>query len=168
MARVLVVDDEDIVREPLRIALETRGYHVDLAQNAAQALQIEKTRQHDVAVIDFVLPGKRGLDLLRGLRQINPFIRSIIISGQIDHDEIDSQELERQLKARVEADRYLAKPIPIEKLVEAIADLCAPLAGTSVDWKKVAADAAAASKIKAKDFREMDKVLRKNRRKRKK
>ncbi len=168
MARVLIVDDEQDVREMLRDALVLRKHEVDLAGDATAALQAEKSAHHDIAIIDFVLPGKRGLDLLRGLRRINPFLRSIIISGEVDHDVLDPKELEKQLKDKVETDRYLPKPISVDRLAEVVDELSSGLGQRETDWKKIAQDVVAAREVKAKDIREMDKILQRSRRKRKK
>lgn len=166
MARLLLVDDEEDVRAMLRAALVRRGHEVDVAANSAAALDLAKTTAYDVAIIDYVLPGMRGLDLLRELRKRHPFLRSIIISGQIDHDVLDAKEVEKQLKERVVADRYLPKPASVDTLVEAVDEVVQP--AKESDWKRMATDAVATQEVTAKDVREVDRTLRKNRKKPKK
>lgn len=157
MARILLVDDEQDVREMLRDALKLKGHNVHIAASADEALKLAKERNYDVAVIDFVLPGKRGLDLVHDLREQQPFMRSIIISGQIDHDALDAGTLEKELKNRIAADRYLAKPTSIETLHQAIADVTKP--SSDGDWQKMASSAVEGKKVKSKHVREMDRLL---------
>jgi DNA-binding response OmpR family regulator len=158
MARILLVDDEPDIRKLLAEALALKGHHVDVAASADEASSLAATESYEVAIIDYVLPGKRGLDLLKDLRVRQPFLRSIIISGQIDHDILNASDLEKQLQERIVADRYLPKPASIESLVNAIREVLEP--SESGDWQKMAANAAASTKVKSKDVRELDKALR--------
>src|SRR6266571_4939644 len=117
MARILLVDDELDVRNMFVDALKLKGHNVDAAASADEAMKLAAKQSYEVAVIDYVLPGKRGLDLLQDLRGNQKFLRSIIISGQIDHDVLDAAALEKQLKERIAADRYLPKPTSIDSLI---------------------------------------------------
>src|SRR5258705_8405355 len=136
MARLLLVDDEADIREMLRDGLVRLGPPVDLAGTADEALRLAETAVYDVAIIDYVLPGKRGLDLLQDLRKANHFLRSIIISGQIDHDTLSASELERQLQDRIAADKYLAKPTSFPVLQAAILEVLS--ASEQGNWQKMA------------------------------
>jgi DNA-binding response OmpR family regulator len=163
MARILLVEDEEDIRNMLRDALTLAGHEVDPAGSSAEALALAGDNPYEIAVIDYVLPGMRGLDLLRELHRVHPFMRSIIMSGQIDHDDLDADELEKQLRDRLAADRYLPKPVPGPDLLRAVNELSRE--GTAVDWKKVAGDAIGTQKVKAKEVRAMDRTLKKLRRK---
>jgi DNA-binding response OmpR family regulator len=165
VARLLLVEDEDDIRNMLRDALILRGHEVDVAASASAALGLAKTTTYEVAIIDYVLPGKRGLDLLHELRTRQPFLRSVIISGQIDHDVLDARTVEAQLKERIAADRYLAKPASVDSLVRAIDEVLEPT--REGNWKRMAADAVATQNVRAKDVRAADRTLRKHRKKRK-
>lgn len=165
MPRLLLVDDEDDIRNMLRDALVLRGHEVDVAASAAAALELAKTTTYDVAIIDYVLPGKRGLDLLHELRARHPFLRSIIISGQIDHDVLDARAVETQLKERIAADRYLPKPTTVDSLARAVDEVLEPT--REGNWKRMAADAVVTQDVRTKDVRAADRTLRKHRKKRK-
>ena len=167
MARILIVDDELDVRNMLRDALTLRGHHVDATDKAATALDLAAATAYDIAIIDYVLPDLRGLDLLHRLHKKQPFMRSIVISGQIDHDVLDARELEKKLKDRVAADRYLPKPVSVDNLVQTISEVLEGVTGNNVDWKKVASDASATWAVRAKDLKEMNRTLNKNRKKHK-
>jgi len=164
VARLLLVDDEADIREMLRDALAFRGHDVEVADSATKAIALAETKAYDVAIVDYVLPGMRGLDLLHRLHLINRFMRSVVMSGQLDHDVVEANELEKQLKEKIAADRYLPKPVAVETLNAAIEELC--IASREANWKKLAADARDASKVKAKNVRDMDKKLSKSKKKR--
>jgi DNA-binding NtrC family response regulator len=147
----------------LLAALKRKGHKVDIAASAEEATKLAASRNYDIAVIDYVLPGKRGLDLLHEMRRRHPFLKSIIISGQIDHDVLDAGEVEKQLSERIAADRYLPKPTTIESLERAIQEISKP--AEDGNWQKMAADAVAAKRVKGKHVKDMDRALRKARRK---
>jgi two-component system response regulator AtoC len=79
--KVLVVDDEAIMRESLRDWLTDAGHDVLTAENGSDALEIIRRDRPGVAVVDLVLPGSDGIDLLRKARQIQPNIQVIIITA---------------------------------------------------------------------------------------
>jgi two-component system response regulator AtoC len=79
--KVLVVDDEAIMRDSLHDWLTDAGHDVLTAENASQALEVIKREQPGVAVIDLVLPGSDGLELLKDAREISPNIQAIIITA---------------------------------------------------------------------------------------
>jgi two-component system nitrogen regulation response regulator NtrX len=165
MARLLLVDDEPDIRQMLHDGLVLRGHDVHLAGSADEALRLAKVTSFEVAIIDYVLPGKRGLELLQELRAVNPFLRAIIISGQIDHDVLSTRELESQLQERIAADKYLPKPASIEALSQAVKDVLQP--ADEGNWETLAKEAVQAQDVKRRDVQEMDRVLRKNQRKKK-
>ena len=79
--KVLVVDDEAIMRESLRDWLTDVGHDVLTAENADRALELIRKEKPGVAVVDLVLPGSDGLDLLRKAKQISPAMQVIIITA---------------------------------------------------------------------------------------
>ncbi len=79
--KILVVDDEAIMRDSLRDWLNDSGYDVLTAGNGPEALELMSKEKPGVAVIDLVLPGSDGLDLLRKAKQLLPSIQVIIITA---------------------------------------------------------------------------------------
>ncbi|MDA8443413.1 MAG: response regulator, partial [Peptococcaceae bacterium] len=71
MARILVVDDEEPIRELLKFNLEKEGYDVSLAADGIQALALTASLPPDLVVLDVMIPGINGMDVCRDLRQ-NP------------------------------------------------------------------------------------------------
>ena len=80
-SKVLVVDDEAIMRDSLRDWLTDASYDVLTAENANQALEIISRDKPAVAVIDLVLPGSDGLELLKKAKQISPNLQVIMITA---------------------------------------------------------------------------------------
>jgi len=80
-AKVLVVDDETIVRESLRDWLSDVGHQVLTAENGPQALEIIQKEEPRIVIADLVMPGMDGIELLKRVREISPSIEVIIITA---------------------------------------------------------------------------------------
>jgi len=87
--RILVVDDEESVRDLLRDALVETGWVVDTAGTGAEALQLIRDNLYDAAVLDFALPDTNGVMLHRDIRQMDPELaqRTLFISGVAQSDQ---------------------------------------------------------------------------------
>jgi DNA-binding NtrC family response regulator len=79
--RILVVDDEVIIAENLRLILEREGYEVETAGDAATAMLGAEEREFSLALVDLVLPDGDGLDLLRTLKGKDSSLEVIIMTG---------------------------------------------------------------------------------------
>jgi len=79
--KILVVDDEPIVRESLRDWLCDAGYQVLIAENGPQALEIIEKEKLGIVIADLVMPGMDGIELMRRAREILPNIQVIIITA---------------------------------------------------------------------------------------
>jgi PAS domain S-box-containing protein len=80
---ILLVEDEDIVREPARRLLISRGYRVLAASNADEALRVaaEQSGQIELLLTDVVMPGRSGKDLAAELRALSPATKVVYMSG---------------------------------------------------------------------------------------
>ncbi|WP_146575977.1 response regulator transcription factor [Neorhodopirellula pilleata] len=78
---ILLVDDTEILRDRLAIAMQSRGLAVRTASNYEEAVSIFTRAPTDLAVLDLRMPGRSGLDLLRKLLEIKPDCRIIMLSG---------------------------------------------------------------------------------------
>jgi DNA-binding NtrC family response regulator len=79
--RILVVDDELTVCKSIRQVLVRDDCEVDMAQSGEEALSKEAERPYDVMIVDLMMPGLSGLDLLRMLKARNPKARVIMVTG---------------------------------------------------------------------------------------
>jgi DNA-binding response OmpR family regulator len=108
-ASVLVVDDEPILRETISYNLTRDGFDVVLAADGQEALELARTTNPDVIVLDIMLPRVDGLQVLRTLREEST-VPIILLSAKGD-------EIDRVLGLELGADDYLAKPFAMRELV---------------------------------------------------
>ncbi len=79
--RILVVDDELTVCKSIRQVLIREDCDVDMAQSGEEALRKEADEPYDVMIVDLMMPGLSGLDLLKMLKARNPKARIIMVTG---------------------------------------------------------------------------------------
>ncbi|OGX38597.1 MAG: hypothetical protein A3C36_05775 [Omnitrophica WOR_2 bacterium RIFCSPHIGHO2_02_FULL_52_10] len=79
--KILVVDDEPLIRESLYEILRIEGYYVQMAQNADEALPLVEKNGFDIVVTDFKLPRKSGTELLKAIKGGHPRVEVIMITG---------------------------------------------------------------------------------------
>ena len=79
--RILLLDDDELVRESISAFLEDEGFVVDPASTAEEALEMLGTLQHDVCITDYTLPGMDGERLILLAHEISPHTRFIMHSG---------------------------------------------------------------------------------------
>ncbi|MBS1695204.1 MAG: response regulator transcription factor [Actinobacteria bacterium] len=110
MARVLIADDDTVVRDVVRRYLERDGLEVAVAHDGVQALRLLGTTHIDVAVLDVMMPGPDGLALCRTLRQrADPAIPVILLTALGEEDD-------RIAGLEAGADDYVTKPFSPREL----------------------------------------------------
>jgi DNA-binding NtrC family response regulator len=110
---ILVVDDDAEVRKTLSSILSKEGYSVEAVENGKQATRISEKSRFDIALIDIKLPDMEGTELLHRLKEIQPHMVKIVITG--------FPTLENAMETVNEgADGYILKPFDVEKLLEMI------------------------------------------------
>jgi two-component system, cell cycle sensor histidine kinase and response regulator CckA len=80
---ILVVDDDQIIRDLLRYSFSEQGFHVLTAENGFDALDLfaDEAFRCDFAIIDQSMPGMTGMDFCRQLRELRPVLKIIISTG---------------------------------------------------------------------------------------
>jgi len=110
---ILVVDDDSEVRKMLSSILGNEGYSVETVENGKQAIRTSERLPFDLALIDIRLPDLEGTDLLNKLKDKQPNMVKIIITG--------FPSLENAIRAINEgADGYVLKPFDVAKLLKTI------------------------------------------------
>ena len=110
-SRILVVDDDDNVRGLLRDFLQRRGYVVQVAASASEALAIVRDERPDVALLDLNMPGEQsGASILRTLSATTAVI---VITGASELDVARRTAMDGAVD-------FVAKPFSLERLIEAI------------------------------------------------
>ncbi len=112
---VLVVDDEFAIRDMLRMALEIAGYRVIEAENIQQGYTLIVDERPDIVLLDWMLPGGNGLELLRRMKRedVNREIPVIMLTAKTTEDNV-IQGLD------VGADDYITKPFAPRELIARI------------------------------------------------
>jgi CheY-like chemotaxis protein len=111
---ILIVEDDDLLRDAFRMLLEDAGYQVLEAGTANQAIQLATDRLPALVVLDLGLPDRPGLDVVRTMRQDQDLRDTpvIALTGRVG-------EHERRACLDAGCDRYLAKPVsPVDLLRE--------------------------------------------------
>jgi DNA-binding response OmpR family regulator len=118
VARVLVVDDEEPVRDMLRRMLEARGHEVALASDSPSAVAAYRQQRPDVVLLDMLMPQSDGLAVLAELRRVDPAARVAMLSSLREEEKV-ARALEHG------ASDYVVKPVHFRQLHECVARLAA-------------------------------------------
>jgi DNA-binding response OmpR family regulator len=106
---VLIVDDDSVVRTMLERLLRLEGFQVSVANDGDEALKQCETQSPDLVLLDYNLPGRNGLEVLRELRRRCPKLKVIMLSGTGD---LTVEERAVSLGAN-----YLPKPPDLARLL---------------------------------------------------
>ena len=106
---ILLVDDEEDIRDVLAMTLTDLGYVVHTAENGAEALRVFKKAVPPIVLTDIKMPGMDGIELLQNLKRENPDIEVVMITG---HGDIDLAI--KSLK--YEATDFITKPVNVDAL----------------------------------------------------
>ncbi|MEO8035941.1 MAG: response regulator, partial [Acidobacteriota bacterium] len=79
--RILIVDDEEVLRDVLEVVLRREGFDVVLASSGEEALNLLDREEVDLIILDIMLPGISGIDTLRSIRISNPNLPVIVITA---------------------------------------------------------------------------------------
>jgi two-component system, OmpR family, response regulator ResD len=110
VTRVLIADDDTVVRDVLRRYLERDGLDVSIAKDGHEALRLLGTEQIDLAVLDVMMPGPNGLALCQTLRDQSGYRVPVILLTAL------SEEADRIAGLEVGADDYVTKPFSPREL----------------------------------------------------
>jgi DNA-binding NtrC family response regulator len=111
--RILVIDDDESIRNSLAAILRDEGYEVDVASNGREALQKSEETIYNLALIDIKLPDMEGIDILIRMKDTVPKVRKIMMTG--------FPSVQNAIAAvNRKADAYLVKPVEVEKLLDTI------------------------------------------------
>jgi len=112
-AKILVVDDEQFVRDLLVKILARKGHRVEGAPDAQAALDRLEQEPWDLVVSDVVMPGMDGFELLRRVKGSWPAVKVIVLTGYARRQSISDFLL-------YGADAYLSKPFQVHELLSAV------------------------------------------------
>ena len=117
MASVLIIENDDAVRELLRTALATAGYSVREAANGRLGINAFRKMPADLVITDIYMPDKDGLEVIEALRRTHPTVKVLAISGASG-----TIGYLREAQA-LGAARVLAKPVSIPTVLHVISEI---------------------------------------------
>lgn len=120
--KVLMVDDSGLARRSTRRLLEEAGYTVVEAEDGLSALERFAMEKPDVVLLDLVMKGMYGLDVLAKLQELDPAVRVIVVSA-------DVQTSSRDMVRAAGAAGFISKPVAPGVVVDTVARIMA--GGTS-------------------------------------
>lgn len=108
--RVLVVEDDPSIAIGLRINLESEGYEVHVAEDGERGLELTRTLEPDLIILDVMLPKRNGLEVLHDIRSEGRAMPIIILSAK-------SAEMDKVAGLELGAEDYVAKPFSLAELL---------------------------------------------------
>jgi DNA-binding response OmpR family regulator len=115
--RVLLIEDSKPLQRSLSTALRKADYAVDVTGDGAEGLWFAESNVYDVIILDWMLPGMDGLEILRRLRRLGQSTQVLILTAR---DTIE----DRVRGLQTGADDYLIKPFALEELLARVQALC--------------------------------------------
>lgn len=117
--RILVIDDDELVRDTICNFLLASGYEVESAEDGDQGLKLLEANPPDLVVTDILMPGKEGMETIMEIRRGGNDVKIVAISGQNWHKDISYLDLAKQLGANA----TLPKPFSRTELLTVIEEL---------------------------------------------
>jgi len=117
---VLVVEDEPNIREAISFILSRDGWRVDTHSNGVDAADVVRTKKPDVLILDVMLPGRSGYDILRDLRE-DPSTEDLPVLMLTAR----GQTRDRELAEQAGASRFMTKPFSNSEVLDAVRSLLA-------------------------------------------
>ncbi len=111
--KILLVDDSSLARRSMRQILEPAGFEIVEAEDGMVALERYFLEKPDLVMLDLVMRGMYGLDVLTKLRQLDPAVRVIIVTA-------DVQSSSQQLGEDAGACAFITKPLDRERVLGAV------------------------------------------------
>jgi len=124
MARILIIEDDNLTREWLESLLSRNGYAVDSANNGKTGTEMFLENAADLVVTDIVMPEKDGIETITDIKRHNPTVKVIAISGGERRPAGTSRHYLHSAKL-IGADRAMQKPITNEDMLDAVRELLA-------------------------------------------
>jgi CheY-like chemotaxis protein len=101
--KILLVEDEVFITELYLLALRKRGFEVDAVIDGLEALQKAQSNQYDIILLDLMIPGLNGINVLDKIKQNNQIKAKVIIATNLEERKDIKEEIEKK------ADGYLLK-----------------------------------------------------------
>ena len=117
--KILLIDDDDVIRLTMQSALKKRGFQVITAENGNIGLELFKKESPHIVITDMLMPNKEGLETISEIRSLKTKVKIIAMSGGGSTQNMTFLKLAE----KVGADQLLSKPVKPEQLIMAIENL---------------------------------------------
>lgn len=121
MAKVLLVEDDELVRYALSELLEEAGHQVFARENGFKIIEFIECNPVDIVITDIVMPEVDGIEVLTMMRKTFPELPVVALSGGGRISGADYLQMAEVIGAK----RTIAKPVKPEVLLDTVAELCA-------------------------------------------
>ncbi|MBI2264939.1 MAG: response regulator, partial [Armatimonadetes bacterium] len=111
--KILIVEDDSLMREALKLAIRKAGYDVSVASDGFEAISLAEKESFDLIIIDVRMPGMDGIESLSQMKESQPEAQSIVITGYADRDAPVNA-------MRLGACDYFYKPFQTDELLRSI------------------------------------------------
>jgi DNA-binding response OmpR family regulator len=115
--KLLLIEDSKMIRDSLTRGLRKSGFIVDVAADGTEGAWLAGEEDYDVIILDLMLPGKAGLEILQDLRSAGKTTHVLVLTAR---DSVD----DKVAGLRTGADDYLVKPFAFEELIARVQALC--------------------------------------------
>jgi DNA-binding response OmpR family regulator len=119
--RVLLIEDEPNIIEAIRFILSREGWRVDTHSNGEDAVEMVRSKTPDVVILDVMLPGRSGYDILREMRE-DPALANLPVLMLTAR----GQSKDREMAERAGASRFMTKPFSNAEVLDAVRALRQP------------------------------------------
>jgi CheY-like chemotaxis protein len=123
--RILVIDDDEMVRTFVRRTLQSAGYEVSIATNGYEAMVSFRQSQPDGVITDLLMPERDGIETILEIRRLAPQVPIVAISGGFS----PMSSVYLKTAEQLGADAVLSKPFSVEQLLAAMGSLMKPKPG---------------------------------------
>lgn len=119
--QVLLIEDEPNIIEAIKFILSREGWHVHTHSNGMDAAEVVRSRAPDVLILDVMLPGRSGYDILRELREdaAHAELPVLMLTAR-------GQSKDREMAERAGASRFMTKPFSNAEVLDAVRALAQP------------------------------------------
>lgn len=114
--RILVVDDEDILRMLIADTLEFEGYIIEEAENGQEGLEMIKSDSYDLIILDYMMPEMTGMEVLEKIKPLNLIVPIIMLTAK-------AQQADRDLAYQNGAKYFMPKPFSPGDLVNLVDEI---------------------------------------------
>lgn len=119
MTKVLIIEDDEVIRNMIRELLLKAGYRVSVAENGVEGVKLFKQGTFELIITDIIMPEKEGIETIMEIKRHSPDVKIIAVSGGGRLQANDYLDMAEKLGAN----RVFSKPFQINDFIKAVKEL---------------------------------------------